>query len=145
MPKKWTPAKEAKLRELLKEKVALSVPDSSHDITFGRNLIEGHDGEKLIEEALLKAEIKRDYRAGETGNVYIEFESRGKPSGISTTKADYHIFLLSDESFKDEVFIGIATERLKRIADSIQWVTRGGDNNTSKGKLVKLARLIKGE
>src|SRR4051812_1030618 len=99
--KVWTPQKEKKLRELMQERLALSVADPSHDITFARNLIEGHDGENLISEALLKAEIKRDYRAGETGNVFVEFESRGKPSGIETTEADYHIFLLSDEVFKD--------------------------------------------
>lgn len=140
---KWTEAKERRLRALMAERLSLSVADPSHDIQFARNLIEGHDGEQLIKDALLKGEVKRDYRAGETGNVFVEHISRGKPSGISTTESDYWIFCLSCSEFNDEVFIGISTDRLKRLLDSIKWEVNGGDNNSSKGKLVPLTKLIK--
>jgi hypothetical protein len=34
-------------------------------------------------------EVKSDRMARKTGNVFIEVESRGKPSGLSTTLADH--------------------------------------------------------
>jgi hypothetical protein len=36
-------------------------------------------------------EIKTDIYPRDTGNIVIEFESRGKPSGISVTEADYFV------------------------------------------------------
>jgi len=37
-------------------------------------------------------EVKEDVRTKDTGNVVIECESRGKPSGIMTTKANFWVF-----------------------------------------------------
>lgn len=37
-------------------------------------------------------EVKEDVRTKDTGNVVIECESRGKPSGIMTSKADFWVF-----------------------------------------------------
>ena len=37
-------------------------------------------------------EVKEDVRTKDTGNVVIECESRGQPSGIMTTKADFWVF-----------------------------------------------------
>lgn len=37
-------------------------------------------------------EVKEDVRTKDTGNIVIECESRGKPSGIKTTKADFWVF-----------------------------------------------------
>lgn len=39
-------------------------------------------------------EVKEDVRVKDTGNVVIEKSSRGKPSGISTSTADFWIFRL---------------------------------------------------
>lgn len=39
-------------------------------------------------------EVKEDVRTKDTGNVVIECESRGKPSGIMTTQADFWVFRL---------------------------------------------------
>lgn len=143
MAREWTETKEKTLRRLLKERLALSVADPTHDIQFGRNLIEGQDAEDFVEKALLKGEIKRDFRAGETGNLFVEHISRGKPSGIDTTESDYYIFVLSDNEFNNEVFVGIHTDRLRRLLERISWEVNGGDNNTSKGKLLPLTKLIK--
>lgn len=142
MPNDWTDKDDKELKRLLKKFRSLSLPDPSHDIKFGANLLEGKEAEQLVEQALLKGEVKRDYKAGETGNIFLEFESRGKPSGLNTSEADYWIFVLSDEQFQDEVFVGIKASRLQRISDSISWETRGGDGNTSKGKLIPLTKLI---
>ena len=34
-------------------------------------------------------EVKEDFQAGKTGNIAVEYECRGKPSGIAVTKADF--------------------------------------------------------
>ena len=55
----------------------------THDLNFGEK------GEDWINEIFKDGkliEVKSDRLAHKTGNVYIEYECRGKPSGIATTK-----------------------------------------------------------
>ena len=69
------------------------------------------------------SEIKGDYKNKETGNVAIEFESRGIISGISTTLADRWFQKLEDG------FWEIKTQRLKEIIKQKQFkdIKSGGD------------------
>jgi hypothetical protein len=50
-----------------------------------------------------KAEVKADFRSAETGNAAVEFESRGKPSGITVTQADYWVMNFSGEWYSIRV------------------------------------------
>lgn len=50
-----------------------------------------------------KAEVKSDFRSAETGNAAIEFECRGKPSGISVTQADFWVMNFSGEWYSIRV------------------------------------------
>ena len=84
-------------------------------------------------------EVKRDLKAGATGNVFVEYESRGKPSGISTSEADYWCFALRF------VFLLIPTQRLKALCRPYLGGSRdkqGGDSNTSKGILLPVKELL---
>jgi hypothetical protein len=81
-------------------------------------------------------ELKHDYQTHKTGNVYIEFESRQKPSGISTSQSDWYVFLL------EPILIFIPTKALKEIAHNYP-VKLGGDDLTSKGYLIPIIDLIK--
>ena len=45
----------------------------------------------------ITVEVKEDERAKETGNVVIEYESRGKPSGIATSKADFWVLRIHQQ------------------------------------------------
>tara|TARA_B100001059_G_scaffold160612_1_gene160157 strand:+ start:1156 stop:1503 length:348 start_codon:yes stop_codon:yes gene_type:complete len=81
-------------------------------------------------------EVKRDFLALKTGNVYIEYESRGKSSGLARTKADWYAFVLSEE-----VVIFIRTEKLKEICRVKGEIKLGGDNNTSKGIVLPIKNL----
>lgn len=101
---------------------------------------------KVAEEQLAnilqnkKIEVKRDFKASQTGRVFVEFFSRGKPSGIDKTEADYWAFMISEESV-----ILLPTERLKRLVDEAKEngkVIAGGDSNTSQGALIKIERLV---
>jgi len=86
-----------------------------------------------------KIEVKRDLKAKTTGNVFVEFESRGKASGIAKTEADFWCFALEDR------FVILSCEALKAIVEPLKGTSmerRGGDNNTSVGVLVKIKDLI---
>ncbi len=84
-------------------------------------------------------EVKYDLQALDTGNVYVEYYSRGKYSGISTTKADYYCFCFGD------TFHLISTANLKERCRKYLGSKRdkaGGDSNTSKGILLPLKELL---
>lgn len=86
-----------------------------------------------------KIEVKYDLKALKTGNVFVEYISRNKASGISTSQADYycfcfgntfHLIKLSDLKLKCRKYLN--TER----------DVKGGDNNTSKGILLPIKELF---
>jgi len=107
---------------------------------FRYDLKVGQLAEKQVADLLQdkKIEVKRDLKAKTTGNLYIEYESRGKPSGISRSEADYWCFAF------ENLFIFIETTKLKEIIEPMKGSTmdkRGGDKNSSKGILLPLERL----
>lgn len=86
-------------------------------------------------------EVKRDFKASQTGRVFVEFFCRGKPSGIATTEADHWAFILNDG-----IVIILPTERLKELVEEAQEKGKtisGGDSNVSQGALIKIERLVK--
>lgn len=108
---------------------------------FKYDLQLGLKGENLVYEILSnkKIEVKTDLQANETGNIYIEYESRGKLSGITTTQADYYCFVLSNENL-----IFVETNKLKQLCKQ-KGLRRvpGGDEDTSMGILLPIKELIK--
>jgi hypothetical protein len=115
--------------------------DFQYDLKFGQ------EGETEIAKLLNDSEIevKRDRQTQQTGNVYIEYESRGKPSGIATTKASKWAYIL-----QDGCILIVDTELLKKAlrylikAKLCVKDIQGGDNNTSLGVLVNVERLMEG-
>lgn len=86
-----------------------------------------------------KIEVKYDLKALDTENVYVEYFSRNKPSGISTSQSDYYCFAFGKS------FHIIATNDLKvacRKYIGTQRDRKGGDNNTSKGILLPIKELF---
>jgi len=86
-----------------------------------------------------KVEVKRDLKAKVTGNLFIEFESRGKPSGITVSEADFWCFALED------CFVILSSEKLKQLVEPLKGTDRekrGGDKNTSVGVLLKVTDLV---
>lgn len=78
-----------------------------------------------------------------TGNIAIEFESWGKPSGINATEADYwfHNLAVGDDVYCTLVF---KTDVLKKIVEELDdhRIVKGGDNWASKMYLVNLSKLF---
>ena len=118
-----------------------------HNNNFEYDLHLGVLGEKLVKGIFKnpdKVEVKTDFKAKDTGNVFVEYESRGKESGLSTTTADYWVYCLWTEVRKKQTYVFIPTDRLKKtIKEGKYKETRGGDNLTSKGYLVPKADLLK--
>ena len=86
-----------------------------------------------------RIEVKYDLQALNTGNVYVEYESRGKKSGISTSEAEFYCFAFGD------TFHLIETKLLKsrcRKYIKTNRDKRGGDSNTSKGILLPIKELL---
>jgi len=92
----------------------------------------------FVPEINIGVEVKSDAQYQKTGNFYVEYFCNGKPSGISTTKAEiYYIYLdklyiLKTEDLKDKCRKYINTNRDKK----------GGDNMASKGIILPIKELI---
>ena len=84
-------------------------------------------------------EVKNDLQALRTKNVYVEYESRGKKSGIARSESDYYCF-----AFGDTLHL-ISTKELKNRCRKYFGTNRdkkGGDSNTSKGILLPINELL---
>lgn len=85
-----------------------------------------------------KIEVKSDRQASRTGNLAIEYECNNKPSGITSTEADFWIYFIVHPD-RDECYI-IPTEKLREIVKTCPKV-RGGDGMRSKMFLVNKERV----
>lgn len=100
--------------------------NNSHDIIVEKN------GTKL------KYEIKTDifcFPQFDTGNMFIEFECRGKKSGIEVTTADWFVMYYK---YLKEIWY-IKTEDLKQLIkdnDFFQTEFSGDQNSNTRGYLI---------
>ena len=103
------------------------------------NIIENHDKRFDISFVLGKEytiEIKHDYKYSQTGNIAIEFESRGKPSGISTSIANLWGYILGDD-----FYVMTINSLKKMINDNNFKSVKGGDDYSSKMYLVPFEKF----
>lgn len=115
--------------------------DFKYDLKFGQV------GEIMLSDIFneKKIEVKRDKWISKTGNIAIEYESRGKPSGISITKADYWCFIFSGD-MEDKIILLIEIEKLKELSRKyykMGKIKNMGDNNTSKAVLIPFKEITK--
>jgi|TARA_B100000700_G_scaffold128969_1_gene144527 hypothetical protein len=113
---------------------------------FDIDLAYGKVREDLIKEMLQdkKIEVKSERDVWKrTGNIAIEYQCYGKPSGINATEADYwfHNLCVGEDVYATLVF---KTENLKKIIDSLERKVSvsGGDHNASRMYLVSLQKLF---
>ena len=73
----------------------------------------------MLQDKKIEVKSERDMWM-RTGNIAIEYESYGKPSGIAATESDYwfHNLCIGDEVFATLVF---DTNSLKRIIDNLDY------------------------
>ena len=113
---------------------------------FDLDLAYGKVREEQVANMLTEKKIEVKSERGmwtRTGNIAIEFECYGKPSGISTTEADYwfHNLCIGDQTYATLVF---DVPSLKRIIDNLDYKRKvyGGDNNASRMYLVNIQKLF---
>ena len=113
---------------------------------FDIDLEYGKVREKLVADMLQnkKIEVKSERDVWQkTGNIAIEYECYGKPSGINTTESDYwfHNLSIGDETFATLVF---DTKSLKKIINKLDYKrsVSGGDNMASRMYLLNLQKLF---
>ncbi len=97
----------------------------------------------ILDKDKNKIEVKteRDWWF-KTGNIAIEIECNGKPSGIMATKADYWVHILA-EGDKDYCRLIFDTRTIKRLAKKyIGTLKNGGDGWRSRFVLIPLAEIF---
>lgn len=113
---------------------------------FDIDLEYGKVREQLVADMLQdkKIEVKSERDVWQkTGNIAIEYECYGKPSGINATESDYwfHNLCIGEDVFATLVF---DTNSLRRIIDNLDTKksVSGGDNNASRMYLLNLQKLF---
>lgn len=113
---------------------------------FDIDLEYGKVREQIVADMLQdkKIEVKSERDVWQkTGNIAIEYECYGKPSGINATESDYwfHNLCIGEDIFATIVF---ETNSLKRIINNLDYKrsVSGGDNNASRMYLLNLQKLF---
>ena len=113
---------------------------------FDIDLAYGEVREQAIADMLQNKKVEVKSERGmwiKTGNIAIEYESYGKPSGIEATESDYwfHNLCVGDDIYATLVF---ETEQLKKIIEVIpsKKSLSGGDHNASRMWLLPLRNLF---
>ena len=113
---------------------------------FDIDLEYGKVREQIVADMLQdkKIEVKSERDVWQkTGNIAIEYECYGKPSGINATESDYwfHNLCIGEDIFATIVF---DTNSLKRIINNLDYKrsVSGGDNNASRMYLLNLQKLV---
>jgi len=121
-------------------------PSKENRKKFDIDLEYGQVREQLVADMLQdkKIEVKSERDMWQrTGNIAIEYQSYGKPSGIDATESDYwfHNLCVGEDTFCTLVF---NTESLKKIINNLDYKrsVSGGDNNASKMYLLNLQKLF---
>ena len=95
----------------------------------------------MLQDKKIEVKSERDMWV-RTGNIAIEYECYGKPSGIKT-ESDYwfHNLCIGDETFATLVF---DVPSLKRIIDNLdeKRTVSGGDNGAARMYLLSLQKLF---
>ena len=124
-------------------KTAPSVKDrKKFDIDLEYGKIRESQVLDMFENAKIEVKSERDIWQ-KSGNIAIEYECYGKPSGIKATESDYwfHNLCIGDETFATIVF---DTKSLKRIISNLdsKRSVSGGDHNAARMYLLNLQKLF---
>ena len=124
-------------------KTAPSVKDrKKFDIDLEYGKIRESQVLDMFENAKIEVKSERDIWQ-KSGNIAIEYECYGKPSGIKATESDYwfHNLCIGDEVFATLVF---DTKSLRRIIENLDYKksVSGGDHNASRMYLLNLQKLF---
>jgi len=113
------------------------------DIDLKRGKIFEEKIQKIFGDKKLEVKSEDARLWAKTGNIAIEYEFNGKPSGIEATESDYWVHVLHDNE-KPIIFYIFPVDLLRYFIQEEQpKTTSGGDNNLSKMYLIPICDLIK--
>lgn len=117
------------------------------DVDYRRGLV-GEDAVGTFLEHLAGStiEVKTDYRAWDTGNLYIETEQeidgRWVPSGLAISKSTYYSFA----GPSGDGFLTIPTSRLKRIVTetgrAVHMQRKSATSRDTRGFLIRVVDVV---
>tara|TARA_R110002012_G_scaffold20253_1_gene71935 strand:+ start:1158 stop:1586 length:429 start_codon:yes stop_codon:yes gene_type:complete len=110
------------------------------DLSYGK--VREQQVADMLQDKKIEVKSERDMWM-RTGNIAIEYECNGKPSGIQTTESDYwfHNLCIEDDTYATIVF---KTDSLRKILNTTKGKRQvyGGDNNAAKMFLISLQGLF---
>ena len=129
----------------------------NRDRKFDMQLSQGHTAERRLADIFEhlriekipapKIELKTEtWQWEQTGNICIEYKCNGRPSGISTTEADYWVHELRRDG-RTLVYLMFPIERLKELArEAIKqghWRDCAGDDGRFTVALIPLRDILR--
>ena len=119
--------------------------DNKFDIDLQYGQVREQELADILQNEKIEVKTERD-KWKETGNISIEFQCRGKESGIAVTQAKWWAHVLADGD-ETVCMLMFPTTKLKEIArkhvvDKAK-VVYGGDDNLSKMVLLPLKEIFK--
>ena len=110
------------------------------DLEYGQ--VREDEVANMLQDKKIEVKSERDVWQ-RTGNIAIEYQSWGKPSGIAATEADYwfHNLCVGDDIYATIIF---RVDILKKIIDNLDSVrsVSGGDGNASRMYLLNLQKIF---
>lgn len=107
--------------------------------SFNYDLDFGEAAEDWLKD-LGKVEVKSDRLAHITGNIFIEIYYKGRPSGLSTTEADYWVYKIAKTNLALIIPVYVLKSVVKQHFTKLK---SGGDG--SQGVLISFEQIIKYE
>ena len=119
---------------------------TKYDIDFAGDLNFGLGMEDEVVSMFKDKKIEGKSEKGmwqRTGNIAVEFESWGKPSGIDATESDYwfHNLCIVDDEYCTLVFTTPVLKKILSKLDTFRTVS-GGHPNASRMYFVNLQKLF---
>lgn len=118
------------------------------DIQLSEGLLNERRLADIFEHARIeKIELKSEsWEWEQTGNICIEYRSRGEPSGIAATEADCWVHELKRDG-ETLVWLMFPIERLKHIAREAyrqkRFRTKAGDDGAQSVVLIRLRDILR--
>jgi hypothetical protein len=125
----------------------------NNDNKFDLQLSQGLVAERKLAEIFRVAKIEKievkseSYLWERTGNICVEYEQNGRPSGIAVTEADYWVHELKTTAGETVVYLMFPIQRLKHLARRHYSLGNkhegGGDGGRFRNVLIPLSDILK--
>ena len=112
------------------KQVAQWLADAGHEVIKLNNDYRYDIKVKLKTGNIVLIEVKEDFMCKNTGNVAVEFQCRGKPSGIERSEADYFIYKVHTPD--EAELLSISKRKLMNLIETKQYhsIKVGGDSGS---------------